>query len=152
MVSPARASTCLPSSSNWMVTGPRPSPLTTPIGWVCVILGPPSGTDLPPALPLASWPYPCGFGLSLISKPHRPSPRRCASFGGFLRRKFFRKILDHRGERIRGRLTEAADRGVAHGLAQFLQQVPVPLAALHQQRRLLGADSARRALATALVL
>src|SRR4051794_944933 len=109
-----------------MVAGPVPSPPTIPTGWVWVIFGPPSGADWPPALPLASWPYPCGFGLSLISKPRRHSPNRCASFRGFLRRKFFRKIFNHRGERIRGRLAEAANRGVAHCLAQFAEQFPVP--------------------------
>ena len=57
-----------------------------------------------------------------------------------------------RRQRIRGRLAEAADRGIAHRLAQLVEQFPVPHRPLHQHRRLLGADAARRALAAALVL
>src|SRR4051812_27856439 len=157
MVSPAFASTNWPSSSNSIVFGPAPSPLTMPIGWVWVMLGPPSGTDPPPALPLASWPYPCGFGLSLlISKPRRRSRKRtdvgCSSLRGLFRRKFLGEIFNHASERIRGRLAQPADRRVAHRLAQFSEQLPVPHALLHQQRRLLGTDAAWRALPAALVL
>src|SRR6266481_4205474 len=50
------------------------------------------------------------------------------------------------------RLAEAADRRIAHRLAQFVQQLPVPDRPFHQQCRLLGADPARRALAAAFIL
>ena len=58
----------------------------------------------------------------------------------------------HRVERIGRRLAEAADRGVGHRPAEFLEQRLVPCGLLHQLHRLFGADPARRALAAAFVL
>ena len=58
----------------------------------------------------------------------RPACRRARtgswSFGCVL--ELVREIFNHRGQRIRGRLAEAADRGIAHRLAQFVEQFAVP--------------------------
>jgi len=69
-----------------------------------------------------------------------------------LMQELIREILNYCRQRIRGRLAETADRCIPHCLAQFVEQLAVPDWFLHQQRRLLGTDTARRALAAAFVL
>src|SRR5712672_1688519 len=49
-----------------------------------------------------------------------------------------RKILQYAQKRIGGRLAETADRGVAHGSRQLLEQALVPRSIRHQLHRLLG--------------
>ena len=67
-------------------------------------------------------------------------------------RQFLGEIFQHAEQRIRRRLAEAADRGVAHRGRQLGQQRRVPRALRHQLDGLLGADAAGRALAAAFVL
>src|SRR3984957_9693797 len=62
------------------------------------------------------------------------------------------KVFNHSRQWIRGGLAEPADRGIAHSLAQFVEQFAVPHRPFHQQRRLLGAYAAGRALAAAFIL
>src|SRR6266851_2672785 len=62
------------------------------------------------------------------------------------------KILQDAKKRIWGRLAEAADRRIAHGGRELIEQAFVPRSIRHQLRRLLGPDPAGRALAAALVL
>src|ERR1039457_1913955 len=62
------------------------------------------------------------------------------------------EMLGNAVDRIRGRLAEAADRSVGHGLRQLLQQRPVPDLLGHQTAGLRGSDPTRRALTAGLVL
>src|ERR1019366_356208 len=62
------------------------------------------------------------------------------------------EMLGDATDRIRGGLAEAANRSIGHGLRQLLQQRPVPDRLGHQTAGLRGSDTARRALATGLVL
>src|SRR5262244_1268465 len=67
-------------------------------------------------------------------------------------RQLLREILQHADERVGCRLAEPADRGVAHGVGELVQQRLIPGAGCHQRGGLLGSRPARRALATAFVL
>src|SRR3546814_3759424 len=69
-----------------------------------------------------------------------------------LPRHLLREMLEHGQQRVRRRLTEAADRGVAHRSAEIAQQALVPAVAPHQLDRLLAANAAGRALAAGFVL
>src|SRR6266851_4661803 len=62
------------------------------------------------------------------------------------------EMLEHGFHRVHRRLAEAADRSVAHHLAQLAEQLFVPRRAFHDLDRLLAADTAGRALAAALIL
>src|SRR5262245_10226199 len=62
------------------------------------------------------------------------------------------EILHHGQRRVRGRLPQAADRGVHHGLRQLLQQWLVPLPLFHEGQRLCRAHPAGGALAAGLVM
>src|SRR6185436_16161841 len=63
-----------------------------------------------------------------------------------------REIPHHRQRGIGRRLPKAANRGIHHRLRQLFQQRLVPLALLHEDHRLGGADAARHALAAGLVV
>src|SRR5262249_35115364 len=67
-------------------------------------------------------------------------------------RQLLREILQHAQERVRRRLAEPADRGVAHGVRELRQQRLIPGSGCHQRSGLLGSRPAGRALAAALVL
>src|SRR6185295_15574883 len=62
------------------------------------------------------------------------------------------KVFHDAQRRVRRRLTQAADRGVHHGLRELLKQRLVPLARLHEPERLGGAYAAGGALAAGLLL
>src|ERR1700752_454251 len=66
-------------------------------------------------------------------------------------RNFLGEILDYTAYRIRGRLSQAANRGVGHGDRKLFQQRLVPARRFHQLERLGGADPAWRALPTGFV-
>src|SRR5437868_3749560 len=61
------------------------------------------------------------------------------------------KIFQNTQERVRRRLAEAANRGVAHGGGKLGQQRRIPRPLLHQLHGLFGADAAGRALPATLV-
>src|SRR5579862_1166805 len=63
-----------------------------------------------------------------------------------------RKMLRDASNRVRRRLSQAADGCVRHRHRKFLEKFLVPLGGLHQARGLRRADAARRALAAGLVL
>src|SRR6266446_4034590 len=131
MVSPSMASTCLPSSSNWiLVIPPLPSRVFRKSGNrfcdknTCKTLD-----------------------VSIFSR------QTASHFAGKCSwPELIREIFNDCRQRIRGRLAQTADRCIPHRLAQFVEQLAVPDRFLHQQRRLLGADTARRALTAAFVL
>src|SRR5215470_9473718 len=84
------------------------------------------------------------FVAQYVAALSSPTPERLLKLLG--------KILEHAQQRVGGRLAEAADRGVAHGVRQFRQQRLIPWTACHQLDRLLGSGAARRALSAAFVL
>src|SRR5579864_2441778 len=150
MVSPGPASTCSPSSSNWMLSRARFLALVLPLGIMpasppaflpCEYVPPApgaSGEPGPPALcalgALTVFGF-CGaersIGLLLIECLFRSHTLR--------RRKQVGEIADDAGQRIRGGLPESADRCVTHALRQLIQQLRVPIAAFHQYAGLLCA-------------
>src|ERR1700692_3616771 len=76
---------------------------------------------------------------------------RVMAFIGYPSGNFVRKILHDAIHGVRRRLTQAANRGVAHHLRQIREQRLVPLVVRNQDVRLGGADAARRALAAGLM-
>src|SRR4051812_43847974 len=141
MVSPSRATVSLPSSRNFTVLPwPLALPSTLSAGALCATPGLPACLFSPPATPFLSWPYPAGLVLSSMASP---GAERLAQLFG--------KIFRDAGQRIGGRLTQAANRGVPHRGGEFVQQALVPRTLRHELDGFLGTNAAWRALAAALI-
>ena len=61
-------------------------------------------------------------------------------------------MLDRQANGVRGRLPQATDRGVRHGLTEVFQKRLIPSVFRHELDGFFAADAAWRALATTLVL
>src|SRR5690348_16765708 len=62
------------------------------------------------------------------------------------------EMLHRRDEGIGSRLAKTTDRGIAHGLGKFVEQLCVPLPPFEQSNRLVASDAAGRTLAAGFIL
>jgi hypothetical protein len=75
-------------------------------------------------------------------RPHLASDGLSCSLRPLRGGKLLREVTHQARQRVRGRLAEAADRGVAHHIRELAEKRGVPLSPFHQHPRLLRADPA----------